>query len=48
MSIMMFILGFVLACAGGIQDPAFNGLDLIGWALLFAGTFRILTTRSVR
>jgi len=34
---VLIILGLLILGVGAFQSPAFNGVDVIGWALLAAG-----------
>jgi hypothetical protein len=33
----MLAAGIILIIAGALQSPAFNGLDMLGWAVALAG-----------
>lgn len=47
MSIIILIIGVSLI-AGVIQSPTFNGLDIVGWALLFAAVLAIAHRAAAR
>jgi uncharacterized membrane protein len=48
MSIIILIIGVSLTIAGAIQSPTFNGLDIVGWALLFAAVLTIAHRAAAR